>query len=687
MPFYSFSQSPTTAEDESILNENNENSQEQAPQNETISIIATGNARDTFSLPMQVNVIENSGSTRHATTASQLLRNDASVQITGTQRTNGQNITLRGYDKRGVLLLVDGISQGTDTGHIDGTFIDSSLIKQVEIVKGSSGLLYGSGALGGVIAYQTVDASSLLREGESFGGTHFIQGATGDNSVGSGITLYGKTDEFDALFSGVLRERGNLKQADFTSPNDEVIGNIMTKANWYLAEGQKLTGQIRYYQNESEQPKNPQQNETGTGPAATPESLKNSLVDRKTSQTDYSLSYSLKPTSQDWLDLTLSTYYQKVTIDQDVLENSTREERKQTKQGIKLENKTSLKQLPLAAHTLTYGTEFYREEQTPNETVQNVFPKAKIDFSSGWLQDEVTLKDLPVTLIGGARFDEYHAKNPIYPEVKSNNWSSKAGISLTPVDWFMVYGSYSEAFRAPSLSELYNDSKHFSIGPFYTNNWVPNPNLRPETNSTFEYGFGLRFDDLLLTDDEMSFKASYFDTKADDYISSVVNMNFSRPPAGFPPGLPFGKGTTTSQNISRASIWGYEAQFNYQTHLFDSQISYSRVKGRDDTTQNWIESLSPDTLSSSIDIPVKDTGFSVSWTGQFVDKSTRVNDETKPQAGYGLNHFYINYENNDILPNLFLSVGLDNAFNKAYYSPQGIPGNNRSAQFKASYSF
>ncbi|WP_225378056.1 TonB-dependent receptor domain-containing protein, partial [Escherichia coli] len=71
---------------------------------------------------------------------------------------------------------------------------------------------------------------------------------------------------------------------------------------------------------------------------------------------------------------------------------------------------------------------------------------------------------------------------------------------------------------------MYNDSKHFSIGRFYTNYWVPNPNLRPETNETQEYGFGLRFDDLMLSNDALEFKASYFDTKAKDYISTTVDF-------------------------------------------------------------------------------------------------------------------------------------------------------------------
>ena len=105
----------------------------------------------------------------------------------------------------------------------------------------------------------------------------------------------------------------------------------------------------------------------------------------------------------------------------------------------------------------------------------------------------------------------------------------------------MLFGSYAQAFRAPTMGEMYNDAKHFSIGRFYTNYWVPNPNLRPETNETQEYGFGLRFDDLLMASDALEFKASYFDTKAKDYISTSVD---------------FAAATTMSYNVPNAKIWG-----------------------------------------------------------------------------------------------------------------------------------
>ncbi|MCQ8762630.1 TonB-dependent receptor plug domain-containing protein, partial [Escherichia coli] len=97
-------------------------------------------------------------------------------------------------DHRGVLVLVDGVRQGTDTGHLNCTFIDPARIKPVEIVGGPSALLYGSGALGGVISYDTVDAKDLLQEGQSSGFRVFGTGGTGENSQGLCARGFGGAD-------------------------------------------------------------------------------------------------------------------------------------------------------------------------------------------------------------------------------------------------------------------------------------------------------------------------------------------------------------------------------------------------------------------------------------------------------------------------------------------------------------
>jgi len=115
-----------------------------------MTVTATGNARSAFEAPMMVSVIDASApENQTASSATDLLRHVPGLTLDGTGRTNGQDVNLRGYDRRGVLVLVDGVRQGTDTGHLNSTFLDPALIKRIEIVRGPSALLYGSGAMGG----------------------------------------------------------------------------------------------------------------------------------------------------------------------------------------------------------------------------------------------------------------------------------------------------------------------------------------------------------------------------------------------------------------------------------------------------------------------------------------------------------------------------------------------------------
>ena len=154
---------------------------------DTLTVAATGNPRDSFEAPMMVTVIDGtSPESLTSSSSADMLRRVPGVSIGGTGRTNGQDVSMRGYDRRGVLTLVDGIRQGTDTGHINSTFIDPALIKRIEVVRGPSALLYGSGALGGVISYETVDAADLLLPGQNMGYRVFGTGGTGDHSLGMG---------------------------------------------------------------------------------------------------------------------------------------------------------------------------------------------------------------------------------------------------------------------------------------------------------------------------------------------------------------------------------------------------------------------------------------------------------------------------------------------------------------------
>lgn len=644
---------------------------------ETMTVVATGNQRSSFEAPMMVTVIEgNSPESQTATSAADMLRRVPGITVNGTGRSNGQDVTMRGYGKNGVLTLVDGIRQGTDTGHIGGTFLDPALVKRIEIVRGPSALLYGSGALGGVIAYETVDAADLLLPGHDTGFRVYGTAGTGDHSLGMGASAYGKTDNLDGLLSFGTRDVGNLRQGNgFDAPNDETISNVLAKGTWKLDDNQSLSGNLRYYNNSAQEPKNPQTPASSSG---------NLMTDRSTIQRDAALSYKLKPAGQDWLDAEAKVYYSDVKINAHA-NGSEDEARKQTTKGAKLENRTRLFADTFASHLLTYGTEAYKQEQTPGGATES-FPHAKINFASGWLQDEITLRDLPVTLLAGTRYDNYKGSSDGYADVDADKWSSRGAVSITPTDWLMLFGSYSQAFRAPTMGEMYNDSKHFSIpmGPTtITNYWVPNPNLKPETNETQEYGFGLRFDDLMLADDSLQFKASYFDTKAKDYITTDVTMELGRGPRG-----PYCISCTTfSTNIDRAKIWGWDATLSYKTPWFGWDLAYNRTRGKNEATGDWLSSINPDTVTSSLDVPLGETGLSAGWVATFAERATRVETGTAEQAGYGVNDFYLSYKGRDRLQGMTTTVVLGNAFDKEYYSPQGVPQDGRNAKLLVSYQW
>ncbi|CAQ83991.1 MULTISPECIES: TonB-dependent hemoglobin/transferrin/lactoferrin family receptor [Photorhabdus] len=654
---------------------------------DVITVYATGNERDSFEAPMMVTVINNkSPQSQTAGNANDLIRKIPGINIAGTNRANGQDISLRGYGPQGVLTLIDGIRQGTDTGHINGTFLDPALIKQVEVVRGPSALLYGSGALGGVVAYQTVDAEDLLQAGQNHGFRVFARGATGDHSIGFGGATFGKTESLDGLFAFSTRDAGNIRNSNgLTADNDEFISNLIAKGSWKINENQSLSSQLRYYRNEAKQPKNPQML---IGKNEKPDSWS----DRTTTQRDAQLSYQLNPAEYDWLNAKANLYYSDITIDARTKEKGF-EGRKQKTYGVKLENRSRLWTDSPLAHQFTYGGETYQQKQTPGGNTDS-FPDADIRFSSGWVQDEITLRDLPISIIAGTRYDNYKGTNSKYKDVNADKWSSKGAISITPTDWSMLFTSYAQAFRAPTMKEMYNDSRHYPMGPGMNNYWIPNPNLRPESNETWESGFGLRFDNLLAENDELKFKASYFDTKAKDYIKleltnplKTKSGEIVKSRSGDPIYL-----NTTSTNVPSAKIWGWDISMNYESSLFSWELAYNRTEGKDEKSGYSLNNLSPDTITSILDIPIAQTGFSVGWISQFTNhtdfkgKDDKGND-LKQQAGYGINDFYVSYQGEGMLKGVTTTAVLGNAFDKEYYSPQGVPQDGRNAKLLVSYQW
>ncbi|MFV8756950.1 TonB-dependent receptor domain-containing protein, partial [Yersinia enterocolitica] len=264
---------------------------------------------------------------------------------------------------------------------------------------------------------------------------------------------------------------------------------------------------------------------------------------------------------------------------------------------------------------------------------------------------------------------------------EAKNWSSRGAVTVNPTDWLMLFGAYSQAFRTPTLAELYNDSIHFSIPNKWfpvINRWKPNPNLKPESNVTREVGFGLQFDSLLADNDSVKFKTSYFHIDAKDRITSDISV------------------VSTYINIPRSKSWGWDASLDYQNNWFDWNLAYNRTRGINLDTRKFINSINPDTVTSRLNIPIANSGLSTGWIVTMAENTKFMKDNdaqnssrkpNKPQAGYTVHDFYLSYRGQGRFKSITTTAVLGNAFNKAYYSPQAIPQDGRNAKLLISYQW
>ncbi|MFL4555855.1 TonB-dependent hemoglobin/transferrin/lactoferrin family receptor [Yersinia kristensenii] len=639
--------------------------------NDTLKVTGVRTIADSFKYPGVVTVIDASlPQQQTATTAADMLKNIPGVSITGVGRTNGQNVNIRGYDQYGVLVLIDGIRQGIKGSHFNGTFLDPALIKKVSVIRSPSTSLFGSGAMGGVIAYQTVDAADLLTGEQKLGLRIGHYSASAYRSQGLAMSVFGRTEHLDGIIALSKRMVGNIRQSNgYDAPNDEAINNLMLKGTVSLSDSQSLSTALRYYNNRALEPRMANQS------APDLRLNKNPLMARSTIQRDAELTYRLQPQHLDGLDATTQLYTSEINVNDDVrLEGYG--SRKQITRGVKLENRSSLFTYSPVAHLLTYGVETYHQQQIPNGVTRS-FPAAEIKFSSGWLQNEMTLRDLPVTLLVGTRFDSYKNSREGFADREAKNQSTRSAVTVNPSDWLMLFGAYSQAFRTPTLAEIYNTSNHFAF-----NYWRPNPNLKPESNVTREAGFGLHFDELLAKHDSVKFKASYFSIDAKDRITNKVTPSFV--------------GYSTYINIPRSKSWGWDASLDYQNAWFDWNLAYNRTRGINLDTRQFIHSINPDTVTSRLNIPIANSDFSTGWIVTMVEntqfmKNNDANSSSrkpyKPQAGYAVHDFYLSYRGQGAFNGVTTTAVLANAFNKEYYSPQEIPQDGRSAKLLISYQW
>jgi len=683
------------------------------PQDPIITVIATRNPTTAFDFPGQVTVIDREIiDDFNASTLQEIF-----VAIPGTTfdsgpRRTGDAPSIRGLSGSGVLIFQDGARQSFISGHDGRFFIDPELVQTIEVVRGPSSALYGSGALGGVIATRTKSAADLLAEGERFG-VRLTTGYQGvNNEVRVGVTGAAQSSDgmWDVLGNVTYRTSGSidLGSGDTLPADDEILSNLF-KLTVRPSDAVEITGSFSRFSSDSTDPANPQGNNIA-GPA-------NELVFRDITSDTAQVGLNWNPDSAG-IDLNLVGYYTKNSVEEDEVASDRIADREVETIGFLVDNRSRFDLGGGSTLTLTYGGEYYRDEQTGIDTstadgTRGGVPDAETEFVGLFAQAELTLNSLgpipgDLTFIPGIRWDSFNSTSDDDSfEIDDDEFSPKLGVSYKPIPELLFFGNYALGFRAPSFNEAFADGAHFvipdlsaPIGPmgpsFVTNEFVGNPGLQAEESETFELGAGLQFDDLLSDGDRLTIKGSYYESDVDNLIGLDVNIPVGCfvaspfvPPCGS--GAAFGN-VSQNVNIQDAEIDGVEIEFSYASDIFYARGNFSSIDGVDAGTGEFLEGvLQPDTLFVDLGARLGETGARLGVRTIYATDFDEVNEPLDARDDYIVNDLYFVFEPEDgPLKGFRVDLGVDNVADRDFevvFAGVSQPGRNFKAALTWSKGF
>lgn len=209
--------------------------------------------------------------------------------------------------------------------------------------------------------------------------------------------------------------------------------------------------------------------------------------------------------------------------------------------------------------------------------------------------------------------------------------SPRIALNYKAMDDMSFRASWGKSFRAPTLAERFVRDAGLFMGN-------PNPELDKETMTGWEVGVYKQFGD------KLSLDVSAYLNDYDDLIESR-NIN----PRGFPVVFEY-------QNVAKARIWGIETSLNYRpNNHWNFSLGYAYMNAKDKTgdaaslagNQNpdpeWLAYRPEHTGSASVNWKANDD-LTLNLTGRYVGKYKAVSTYPNPEG--------INYPGDFVVFNL-----------------------------------
>ncbi len=519
---------------------------------------------------------------RQAGDLSDLLFAVPGVSSTQGPRPEAMVPNIRGLGEGRVVMRIDGARQNMAIRHRAHTLLDPALLQRVEILRGPASTLYGSGATGGVILFETRDAEDVLEPGRRFGG-HASLGYHGSNDEYAGTaTLAARAGDFGLLTSVSRRSAddysdGSGNTLSFTE--FDVLSGLV-KSDWDIDANQELALTWLGFVDESPS-------------RATADRPVGDVVDRSTRQQSASLRYRLDPPDRR-VALDAVLYWSDLIFDErPVTAGQVRDERSLSTVGLDLAN-TSRFRTGSVDHTLTYGAELYRDIQRglADGVPAPEFRGSERETVGLFAQNRASLNER-LDLLLGLRYDAIDSTPDVDGLVATSfsEMSWQAGVLFDLTARWRLSASFNEAFRAPALRELFIGGQHFP-----GNRYLPNPDLQPESATSYEVGLRYSRKGLLTDADRLRGRVALFRNDIEDFIEQRVRG------ANAPPPL---TDTTRFDNVGEARIDGLELELDWRIADYRVHLFAARLRGDDRELGIPLESIPGDEIGLRLERSVR----------------------------------------------------------------------------------
>lgn len=661
---------------------------------------------------------------KQATSVAAALEDIPNVDIKGGSRSIAQKPNIRGLSDNRVVQVIDGVRQNFDLAHRGSYFLPMSLIQEIEVIKGPSSSLWGSGALGGVVAMRTPNALDLLKNNDKFG-VKIRQGyQTANNLSERDASVFAANDKFDVLISAFYNNADNLRTGRGNKLNNTAYKQFggLAKFGWQINDANRVELSHRETRFKQTAPSNNEvENELtneqitkqigefhrppdGFPPITRSESETSAfyskvktrfgsvsyLTDQQIPDQSTVFNYYLTPDNP-YLNTHIALYNNKTIEKEQRKVSGVKDQTKLTTRGINLRNSSELSHI-----SFVYGVDYMRDKIRTERGTNSSDAQFRADpynansnTTGVYLIAHIPLFGEKLLLSPSVRYDHYDTSSKTV-KYKDNHLSPATKLTWIVTNWLDFTAKYNEAFRAPSMQERFVSGAHFGatiLGPNGINRFVANPNLRPETAKNKEITANLHFDSLFKQGDKFKIEATYFRNDVKDFINLKIFNDAKTNPNTNGALLPT---KSQYQNITNARLSGIELQAQYQTERLTLFTNYGSTKGKDKDSGEALSNIAASKIGVGVNYALVKDKFTVGATVTHYAAQRRVpKDHSVTYPSYILTDLRATYAPlKGEWKNLRLDFALENLFDRKYQPAFSLmEGTGRNAKISAVYSF